>query len=147
MEEALKAHTRAAWNELGFFYDRDDESKEWKIIGTRVGLLKFVALLRSYAADPRNAMTSEHEHYGPYMYLELMTWPEPGMDEHSIHGPLGELARLASIVEGKVAELAPGNVVRIQEEFSPSAKYSLVLERRDDRFNPASEDANLEGAG
>jgi hypothetical protein len=31
-------------------------------------------------------MKSEHEHHGPYMYLEVKTGPEPDMDDHGIHG-------------------------------------------------------------
>jgi hypothetical protein len=78
MEQWVKDDTRREWRELGFFYDRDDVSKEWRLVGSREGLRHFAGLLRAYVADPRNEMKSEHEHYGPYMYLEVMTWPEAG---------------------------------------------------------------------
>ena len=55
---------------LGFFYDRDDASKEWILVGSRAGLQRFADLLHAYVADPRHETLSEHEHYGPYMYLD-----------------------------------------------------------------------------
>jgi hypothetical protein len=143
MDPQTKEVTRAEWRELGFFYDRDDSAKEWQIVGSRAGLGRFADLLRAYAAHPGNAMKSEHEHYGPYMYLEIMTWPDAGMDDHSIHGPLDALGRLASLVEAKVAVLKPGQPARLREEFASSSPYTLVLSARPDDFDPASADGNL----
>ena len=148
MDEQLKDPTREEWRELGFFYDRDDSSKEWLVVGSRAGLGEFAKLLREYAADPRNEMKSEHEHYGPYMYLEVMTWPDAGMDGHAIHGSLDDLRRLATLVDDRTASLHLGGRARIREEFSTTSEYALVLELRDDNFDPASADGNLvEDAG
>ncbi|MDB4981104.1 MAG: hypothetical protein JWM82_1856 [Myxococcales bacterium] len=141
MDEREKKVIRSDWRRLGFYYDRDDLLKERRLVGSREGLLRFATLLRTYVADPRNAVKSEHEHYGPYMSLEVMTWPEAGMDDHAIQGPLEELERLADLVAGKLEDLQPGNEVRIKEEFAPSADYALVLELRDDGFDPASMDS------
>ncbi len=143
MDEWMKAETRSEWRELGFFYDRDKGSKEWLLVGSRSGLLRFAELLRAYVADSRNEMKSEHEHYGPYMYLEVMTWPDAGMDEHSIHGSLKDLGRLAELVEGQLGGLKVGSTARIREEFASTAEYTLVMELRDDDFDPASADGNL----
>jgi len=145
MEEWGKEQTRSEWRELGFFYDRLDTPKEWLVVGSRSGLLMFANLLRAYVADPRNVAKSEHEHYGPYMYLEVMTWPDAGFDAHAIHGPLEELTRLAMLVEAEVATLHPGARSRIRETFSPASEYALVLEMREDGFDPASADANVVG--
>src|SRR5437773_4027209 len=78
--DAANKATRREWRELGFFYDRDDQTRVWKLTSSRAGLLGFRDALLSYVADPRNALKSEHEHYGPYSYLEVMTWPEAGFD-------------------------------------------------------------------
>ncbi len=59
--------------------------------------MHFQDALRSYIAEPRNTMESEGEHYGPYMYLEVMTWPEAGFDDHASRGSLEDLARLARL--------------------------------------------------
>ena len=139
---ALDQDTRDAWRELGFFYDQDKVAREWRLIGSRGGLLRFRDILHSYIADPRNEMVSEHEHYGPYRYLEVMTWPEAGFDDHAIRGPLPELERLARIIEARVAGAVPGDTIRIREEFAVSSPYSLVLEVQGDDFDPASADSN-----
>jgi hypothetical protein len=143
MDQRTQETTRAEWRELGFFYDRDDGANEWQIVGSRAGLSRFVSLLRSYVADPRNAQESEHEHYGPYMYLEVMTWNEPGIDAHSIHGTVPQLAKLADLLDEKISMIQTGGRARIREEYAPSSAYALVLERRDDAFDPATLDGNL----
>jgi hypothetical protein len=141
--DATNRATRQEWRELGFFYDRDDQAKIWKLIGSRIGLLKFRDALLAYVADPRNTEKSEHEHYGPYMYMEIMTWPEAGFDEHAIRGSLPDLQRLATIVEARLAKAEPGDVVCIQSEFAASSPYALILEVRADGFDPAEADTAL----
>jgi len=93
-------------------------------------------------ADPSNALESEHKHYGPYMYLEVMTWPDPGMDAHAIHGPLEKLAQLADIIEREASAASAGETRRIRSEFAPNAEYELALEMKPDGFDPASADPN-----
>ena len=143
MHDSLKAQIRDDWRELGFFCDSDAAAKKRTVVGSRLGLAAFSELLRRYVADPRNAMQSEHEHYGPYMDLELMTWTEAGMDDHAIHGTLRDLERLAKIVETRAAELQPGQQAQVREEYSASSEYALVLDLREDGFDPASMDGNL----
>lgn len=117
--EATNRATRRGWRELGFFYDRDDQNKLWKLTGSRTGLLRFRDALLSYAADPRNALKSEHQHYGPYSYLTVMTWPEAGFNDYAIRGPLADLARLADLIETQLAKARPGSTVRIRESSQP----------------------------
>jgi hypothetical protein len=147
VDERLREQTRSEWRELGFFYDREKMSKTWRLVGSQIGLRRFADLLRAYVADSSHEMKSEHEHYGPYMYLKILTWPEAGIDGHSIHGTLNDLRRLAQLAEEHLAKLTPGRTARIREEFAPTAEYALALELRDDTFDPASADANLGSAG
>jgi hypothetical protein len=125
------------WRELGFYCNHDTANRKYRLIGSAPGLKKFADLLRAYVADPRNEMKSEHEHYGPWG-LEVMTWPEAGMDDHSIHGPLPKLAELAVIVDSKLAMAKAGDCIVIRDEFSPSAEFSLVLDVREAGFDPPS---------
>lgn len=141
--EATNRATRREWRELGFFYDRDDENKVWTLTGSRAGLLPFRDVLLSYVADPRNALESEHEHYGPYSYLTVMTWPESGFDDYAIRGPVADLARLSALIEAKLATARPGSTIRIREEFAPDSPYALVLDLREDGFDPAAPDTLL----
>ena len=141
--EAANRATRREWRELGFFYDRDDQNKFWKLTGSRSGLLRFRDILLSYVADPRNALKSEHEHYGPYSYLEVMTWPEAGFDDHAIRGTLADLARLAALIDAKLLGARAGSAIRIQEEYAAESPYALVLDLREDGFDPAAVDPLL----
>jgi len=141
--DATNQSTRVEWRELGFFYDRDDQTRVWKLTGSRAGLLRFRDALLAYVADPGNALKSEHVHYGPYGYLEVMTWPEAAFDDHSIRGPLTDLARLAKLVGAKLATVRPGSSVLIREEFAADSPYALVLELREDGFDPATADPRL----
>ena len=144
--ERINEATRREWRELGFFYDHDTTSKVWRLIGSQSGLSQFVTLLREYISDPRRASLSEHDHYGPYMYLKVMTWNEAGIDEKSIHGSIADLTRLAHLVDARVTAAREGDVVLIKEEFSPECDWSLRLEFRGQGFDPASEDPDLNKA-
>ena len=141
--DAANQAMQQEWRELGFFYDRDDESRTWRLTGSREGLQSFRDALLAYVADPRNAVDSEHEHYGPYMYLKVMTWPKAGFDDNSIRGTLSDLKRLANIIDAKLAAVAPGSTVVIREEFATDSPYSLVLSVCQDGFDPASADPLL----
>lgn len=141
--DATNEATRKEWRELGFFYDRNDQQKVWRLIGSRSGLLRFRDALLEYAGDPNNDYESEHEHYGPYSYLEVMTWPEPGFDDHAIRGSLSDLNRLAAIVDTKLAAAHPGETIRIRDEFAANSAYALIIEVRGDDFDPAQADSTL----
>jgi hypothetical protein len=73
-----------------------------------------------------------------------MTWPEPGMDDHAISGPLPELAL---IVEARLTDAEPGERIAIREEFAPTAEFSLILDVREDGFDPPSAEEGFGEAG
>ena len=141
--EAVNEATRREWRDLGFFYELNDDGKEWRLVGSPSGLLKFRDLLLRYVANPRNEAKSEHDHYGPYMYLKILTWSEAGVDGNAIYGTLQELRQLAGIIEAKLQYARPGTVLRIQEDFAEGCEYCLVLDVRDEGFDPASADPEL----
>jgi len=102
---------RQEWRKLGFYCEMDREKKLWTLTGSRAGLLYFPDLLLGYVADPKNAADSEHEHYGPYGTLEIMTWPDAGFDSHAIRGSLVALAHLATVLADHVTERTPDRLV------------------------------------
>src|ERR1700693_5509626 len=116
---------RQQWRKLGFYCELDDQRRRWTLTGSRAGLLYFPDLLLGYVADPKNATDGEHEHYGPYGSLEVMTYPKAGFDGHAIRGSLTGLARLAELVEVKLASAEPGLPIVIREEFAPGVLYYL----------------------
>jgi hypothetical protein len=141
--KATNEATRREWCELGFFYERDDENKVWRLVASRSGLLLFRDALLLYAADPSNDFGSEHKHYGPYSYLKVMTWASAGIGRHSIHGSLSDLVRLATLIESKLSTSGPDSTIIIRDEFASNSAYALGLVLREDGFDPASADPLL----
>jgi hypothetical protein len=137
---------RQEWRKLGFYCEMDRDKKLWTLTGSRAGLLYFPDLLLGYVADPKNATDSEHEHYGPYGTLEVMTYPDAGFDSHAIRGSLMALTHLAELIEVKLASAEPGSPILIREEYAADSPYSLMLDVRADGFDPSSADQERLGA-
>ena len=139
--EQTNIATRREWRELGFYCDRDDAAKQWRIVGTRAGLERFAAELSAFGGNSKNEPQSEHVHLGPYMSLELGSWPAPQITDHWVAGPLSTLRDLAVLVRSRVAAAAVGAAFSLRDAFAPGSPYDLVLELRDDGFDPAKEDS------
>jgi hypothetical protein len=137
---AIHEATRRDWRELGYYYDRDDSAKTWRLLGTPEGLLGFVASLRAYAGNESNNRISEHEHFGPYWYLEVGTWHAPVISDHWIAGPLSALSELASHIEAQLAVVQAPDVVRVRHAFAPTSPYEFQLELQPAGFDPALAD-------
>ena len=136
-EDSLKAQTRAEWRALGFFYDYDDVSRTWLIRGSHAGLLRLCSELRAYAHNPAHASLSEHEHYGPYSFLEFVTWSEAKIVAEGIYGRLDDFERLAGIVEAGLHPMRPKKELRIDSEYSKDNDSVLVIRLEADDFDPA----------
>ena len=145
--DSSKQSIREEWRKLGFFYEINESEYKWRFVGSKQGLLKFYNLLLTYAANPINNEMSEHEHYGPYMYLEIMTWDKPGIDNHAIYGSIKNIQQLASLFKAKVESAKEGEVLSIGKEYAPESKYSIVIEIQEHNFDPASVDSQLREKG
>lgn len=144
MPESLKEVTRQEWRDLGFYYSQDDAPRgAWRIVGSRAGLGAFLAKLVDYVAYPSNARLGEHEHYGPYFYLKVMTSNDAGIDAHSIRGSLADLRRLADLVSKALAHAKSGDLVALGRDYVEQTSYELLLDVREDNFDPASADPDL----
>lgn len=132
--------TQREWLELGFFYERNDDIKEWRLQGSRAGLHKFASALRDYAAHPDHAALSEHEHLGPYYYLEIGTWSSPEITDHWIAGPLQALQELSDSVDTCLVAASAGDCICLRTLFAPSSSHELVLQVMGDDFDPAAAD-------
>lgn len=141
--EELDEQTREDWRELGFFYEYDKTHRCWRLVGSRQGLLNFCAVLTEYAADARNASLSEHEHYGPYWYLKIVTWSEALITTRDIRGTLNDLQRLAKIVEEKLGHFAAGENFLIDTEYSANNEAPMIFEIKEDDFDAATADPLL----
>jgi len=138
--EAAHEVTRRAWRELGFFCGKNDAAKEWRIVGSVAGLRKFAAEIRAYASNLANDRLSEYTQLGPAMNLEIGTSHQTEITEQWIGGPLVDLLRLATFIERSTQANVVGKCVALRSNFSPMAPYELILDVRDDAFDPASAD-------
>jgi hypothetical protein len=138
--DAAKESTRRAWRALGFFCGRNDTAKEWRIVGSVKGLRKFAAEIRKYASNPANDRLSEYTQFGPAMNLEVGTSHQTEITEQWIGGPLVELLRLATLIERSAQDNVVGKRIALRSTFSPLAPYELILDVRDDAFDPALAD-------
>jgi hypothetical protein len=138
--DAAKESTRRAWRALGFFCGRNDAAKEWRIAGSVKGLRKFAAEIRKYASNPANDRLSEYTQFGPAMNLEVGTSHQTEITEQWIGGPLVELLRLATLIERSAQDNVVGKRIALRSNFSPLAPYELILDVRDDAFDPALAD-------
>ena len=137
---------KQGWRKLGFFCEVDAEKRLWTLTGSRAGLLYFPDLLLGYVNDPKNATDRERKNFGPYGSLEIMTYPDAGIDGHSIRGSLPALTHLAELVEQKLTLAEPGDQIKIREDFAPGSLFSLLLDVRADGFDPAAADRERLGA-
>jgi hypothetical protein len=138
--EKTNEHTRQEWRDLGFYYARDDRQKTWRIVGTPDGLRSFSRAVRKYASNPKNASSSKHDHLGPYMYLTIGTWPEEVITDHWIAGPLQSLVKLADHIDAAIASAGVGDQISVGAKFAPSSAYDIILELRENNFDPAEAD-------
>jgi hypothetical protein len=138
--EKVNEATRQEWRELGFFYYRDDETEEWLMRGSHAGLLGFARILLEYSKNPRRQQLSEHDHLGPYMYLEIGTASARVIDNHWIAGTLEDLSVLSALITERVSKAKEGDVLRLREVYAPDSPYELRLEVCGDEFDPATAD-------
>ena len=139
--EATNEATRRAWRDLGFFCDRNDVAKEWRIVGSVKGLRKFAAEIRKYASNPAHDRLSEYTQFGPAMNLEIGTSHQTEITEQWIGGPLVDLLRLATFIERSAQANVVGKCIALRSNFSPMAPYEIILDVRDDAFDPGSTDS------
>ncbi len=139
----LNEQTKDEWQELGFFYDYDENASCWRFVGSRQGLLKFCDILNGYASDERNAPLSEHEHFGPYWYLKLITWTEPIITPHDIRGTFEDFRRLSKLTRQKLENASVGDKVVIDVEYSSENEAKMLFEIEADDFDAAKADSLL----
>lgn len=143
MDEQTKKLTIEEWRQLGYHYSKDDEQKKWMITGSPFGIKTFCKHLKDYALNPKNISKSEHEHYGPYSYLEIMTWNRPGMDKHSIFGTLEDINGLADLINKQVDDSSINEVIIIKEEFAQDSEYSMEIFIKEYGYDPSTSDIQL----
>ncbi|GEO11107.1 hypothetical protein [Segetibacter aerophilus] len=131
------------WRQLGFYYDFDDRLSvnQWRFYGSKQGLLNFVKLLGDYVNNKNNDQFSEHEHYGPYMYLKIITLENQCViNENAIGGTIEDLKRLRNLLADKIEKSLPGQTFSIDKDFGEdntvTAKFFVMAKD----FDPVTMD-------
>ena len=138
--EKVNEATRREWRELGFFYERNDVTKEWLIRGSRAGLFRLAQALLEYSKNPRRQPISEHDHLGPYMYLKIGTWSARVIDNHWNAGTLEDLSTLSALIAERISKAAEGDALLLRAAYAPASPYELRLDVSGDGFDPATAD-------
>ena len=131
------------WRELEFYYDFDERVSvnQWRFYGSKQGLLNFVKLLDAYVNNPNNDKLFEHEHYGPYMYLKIITLEDESViNDNAIGGTIKDLKFLRDLIADKIEKCVSGQTFTIDKEFgvdnTATAKFFVMA----DNFDPVSMD-------
>lgn len=141
--DKVNQQTKKEWRELGFYYDFNDKTSSWQIVGSRKGLLKFCKLLEDYASDEKYRGLSEHEHYGPYSYLKFMTWKGAEITEKAICGTQEDFRNLARLVRDKLFFANVNDSFMISVEYAKDSNVSIDFQIKQNKFDPASADIQL----
>ena len=130
------------WRQLGFYYDRDDrlDVNQWRFFGSKKGLQNFVSLLDKYANNPANDTISEHDHYGPYSYLKIMTWDKPTITADYIAGTIQDLKSLKNIISEKLNNTLHGQTFNIEKDYGQENTITAKFFVMADNFDPVSMD-------
>jgi hypothetical protein len=134
------AATKEEWNELGFYYDYDKETREWIVEGSNEGLLAFVRILREYAGKEANRKVGEHHHLGPYMYLTIVTAESPKITDYGIFGSSADLARLSDILAACLEGSKVGDTIKVDSKYSNTNEAVLIIKVKSNSFDPSEPD-------
>ena len=143
LPRSYQRRDRNEWRALGFFYDYDDRRGNWLFRASRSGFAKLCFELRQYAIDSKHALTSQHEHYGPYSYLKFVMWSELKVTADGIYGASPDFIRLAKMIELQTANAPPGTEVELAGQYFANSDSTLVLRVEPDGFDPSSCDRAL----
>lgn len=140
-----KERDYSEWRQLGFYYDlgEDNDNPEWRFFGSKDGLKQIVYILEKYVEDPLNEGLSEHEHYGPYSYLKVMTWNKPTITKNYIAGRLEDLRILKNIVAEKLSVSEVGQSFTIKDDYGVDNEVDAKFFVMPDNFDPASMDNSV----
>lgn len=128
------------WRALGFYYDRDDELKQWRLTGSKQGLSNFMDHLFNYVSNPAKAGISEHIHLGPHQYLKVMTWHKAEINRDYIGGSLDDLQQLGQLFKQKVKEANIGDVFIIDSDYAIGCDYIIKCFVMNELFDASSLD-------
>ena len=134
----MDKQTANEWDLLGFYYEYEQDLKQWRFLGSKEGLLILTKIITAYGSKLSNQGLSEHIHIGPYSYLKIMTWNEAIVTDNYIGGTIDDLMRLSKLIIGHLSSAFVGSVFKILSEYSEKSSVSLLFIIMADSFRPSS---------
>jgi hypothetical protein len=131
------------WRQLGFYYDFDERLgiNQWRFYGSKSGLQNFVKLLDDYTSRASNDKEFEHDHYGPYMYLKIITLDDQAIiNDNAIGGTIADLKNLRNIIADKLSKAEPGQTFNIDKDYGDDNTVTAKFFVMADNFDPVSMD-------
>jgi hypothetical protein len=131
------------WRELGFYYDFDERLgvNQWRFYGSISGLENFLKLLDDYTSRTGNNKEFEHDHYGPYSYLKIITLDDQAIiNDNAIGGTIADLKKLRNIIADKLNNAQPGQTFNIDKEYGEDNTVTAKFFVMADSFDPVSMD-------
>lgn len=130
------------WRRLGFYYDFDERVavNQWDFTKAELASRHLYELVDEYISNPDNPVVSEHQRYGPYGYLKIMTWSEPKITNSCFAGTLNDLGNLSALVRTKITSSAPGETFGISDDFGTKNTATARFLVMEDAFDPPSID-------
>ncbi len=97
-------------------------------------------MLDKYTNNQANDKLSEHDHFGPYNYLKIMTWDKPTITADYIAGTIQDLKFLKNIISEKLDKTEPGQTFNIEKDYGQDNTITAKFFVMADNFDPVSMD-------
>lgn len=136
-------YIKEEWSDLGFYYELDDEVKSWIFKGSRAGLMKLCDILDAYTRNSKMHQLTEHDHYGPYMHLKIMTLDKRDISNDHIAGTIQDLVNLRVLIHSFLMTCKEGDEYLIHDDYSANSAYKIKLIVMEDEFDPSSADPKI----
>ena len=133
----VEASTVRQWRELGFWYDVTEEPPCWTLRGSVKGLRGLGRELRKFADKTAVEPTWDHEHLGPFSYLEIGIQRAPKITLHWVQGTEAELRQLADAIDQRLDAAVPGDAIWLDDFYGcdNTARMQVLVEP--EGFDPA----------
>lgn len=142
--KATSQATAEDWRKLGFYYECDEEKQVWRFVGSKAGLYKLAYLFIEYSSNPYNQKISEHQHYGPYMYLKIATSVDFGIGKYGFCGSLRNFNDLGRQINDKIMSAEENSTIVFVPIWSSVTDYRLIFDVRQENFDLATVDLQLD---
>jgi hypothetical protein len=137
--EAIKEE----WRNLGYYFEKNKSERKWVFTSSKNGIKKLINQIIDFTQKEGNIEIGEHDHWGPYGDLKIMTTRVPEITIEYIGGSFSSLRELAYQIKQRLEIVNHNESFCIQEENKNAMSAGLEFRIKDDDYDPASADIQL----